>query len=367
MSRLVLLLVTLVTALVPHQQAGAVTFFFTGIVDAVVADVNQALDGSIGQGTPFSGFYTFDSTEPDTDSSDPTVGRYEWNNEDGADFFFQLEVGSYAFQSSPTDPFGAVLILDDHTQRDGTVLDLYQANSRFVQVSGPLFPLPGPNPQGSFTMQLENEFDLSTIGSDALPLVPPDLIQFPFNLVRIQNNTAEIVIDGRIGSLTLTGTPAVDADDDGVPDILDNCADDPNPDQADADDDMLGDVCDPFPNDSDNEQAQCEVDRDDALADLAVAEGDLDACLADPRITDKDGDGESDATDLCPRTVVVLAKVGSNAKVDSDGCSVAQFCAAIDVSIRHGSRACRLSDWRNDEPLGADDCRFRDGECQPAL
>ncbi|MCH8087016.1 MAG: thrombospondin type 3 repeat-containing protein, partial [Chloroflexi bacterium] len=39
-----------------------------------------------------------------------------------------------------------------------------------------------------------------------------------------------------------------DADGDGVPDVIDNCPDVVNSDQADADDDGIGDVCDPTPN-----------------------------------------------------------------------------------------------------------------------
>lgn len=45
-------------------------------------------------------------------------------------------------------------------------------------------------------------------------------------------------------STTTSTTFPPDADGDGVPDALDNCHDDPNPDQADLDADGQGDVCD---------------------------------------------------------------------------------------------------------------------------
>lgn len=60
---------------------------------------------------------------------------------------------------------------------------------------------------------------------------------------------------------------------------------------------------------------------------------------------DSDGDGETDGTDACPETP-------AGAAVDSAGCSQAQFCAALDATIRKGARGCRASDWRNDEPVG---------------
>jgi hypothetical protein len=133
-----------------------------------------------------------------------------------------------------------------------------------------------------------------------------------------------------------------DTDGDGVPDIADNCPNDPNPNQEDRDLDLIGDVCDPFPNDSDNEQAQCE-------ADLAQCQAGV--------TPDQDGDGEANATDACPDTP-------SGAAVDQAGCSLAQFCAAIDATTAQGAKVCKNSDWRNDEPLAASnkgDCKVKMG------
>jgi hypothetical protein len=141
-----------------------------------------------------------------------------------------------------------------------------------------------------------------------------------------------------------------DTDGDGIPDIADNCPDVSNPDQADRDLDLIGDACDPFPDDSDNEQAQCEVD-------LAQRESELAQCLANV-VPDQDGDGEADATDACPNTP-------EGAEVDQAGCSLTQFCAAIDATTKLGNTICKNSDWRNDNPLAASnkgDCRVKKGD-----
>jgi hypothetical protein len=135
-------------------------------------------------------------------------------------------------------------------------------------------------------------------------------------------------------------TPEGDSDGDGVPDASDNCPT-PNPDQSDRDHDSIGDVCDPFPNDPDNAEARCERD----LRDCNTRE-----------FADDDGDGEADATDRCPVT--------SDRPVDGDGCSLAQFCARIEITSRDTARACKKADWRNDEPSmkqGEADCRLDKG------
>jgi hypothetical protein len=65
---------------------------------------------------------------------------------------------------------------------------------------------------------------------------------------------------------------------------------------------------------------------------------------------DADGDGECNATDLCFDTP-------QSESVDSDGCSLEQFCTSIDPNVPRpnlGIRHCVLGDWRNTEHR---DCR----------
>ena len=130
----------------------------------------------------------------------------------------------------------------------------------------------------------------------AAQFAPYGTYDLSLNVRDAVNNIRLFSADGSlcaIGTCQLVNWPASDlpdADMDGVPDDTDNCPDDPNSNQEDMDLDLIGDECDPFPLDRDNEQAQCEVDRDQALADL-------DECLATPPFTDTDSDGEGDSTD----------------------------------------------------------------------
>jgi Thrombospondin type 3 repeat len=178
-----------------------------------------------------------------------------------------------------------------------------------------------------------------------------------------------------------------DSDGDGVCDDVDNCPATANPGQEDTDGDGIGDACDATPDacsvelDSCRSElgtctnqlvaaraagAQCTGDLDacgSALVgtqdQLASAQAQLAECQARPVFTDADGDGEADATDACPGTP-------PGAEVDQSGCSLAQFCGAVDVGGLRGALLCRMRDWKNDEGLAPRDCRPLGGACQPA-
>jgi hypothetical protein len=84
--------------------------------------------------------------------------------------------------------------------------------------------------------------------------------------------------------------PCLDPDADDVCLPIDNCPDDPNPDQADSDGDGLGDVCDP-----------CTDTDGDGFGDpgFPANQCPLDVCpeVADPDQDDLDGDGIGDVCD----------------------------------------------------------------------
>ncbi len=54
----------------------------------------------------------------------------------------------------------------------------------------------------------------------------------------------ELILGQSVSGVTAALVPHPDADGDGVEDVLDNCPDVANPDQADADGDGIGDACD---------------------------------------------------------------------------------------------------------------------------
>ena len=73
-------------------------------------------------------------------------------------------------------------------------------------------------------------------------------------------------------------------------------------------------------------------------------------CTPEQPVCDADGDGEADVTDACPETP-------ASADVDAAGCSQAEFCGNVAVRGLLDAYTCWLSDWRNDEPLRAHDCK----------
>jgi hypothetical protein len=170
-----------------------------------------------------------------------------------------------------------------------------------------------------------------------------------------------------------------DSDGDGVADHADNCPDLANPTQEDGDLDGLGDLCDPYPADPDNlgmclgDLSTCQGDLATCESDLSFCQGDLSACQADlslcqqenvqlqeqiadllELLSDTDGDGVLDSTELCPGTPAGSA-------VDLGGCSLTQFCARW-----QNRSSCKAADWQNDEPVKAGDCRWQSNSCLPA-
>ena len=124
------------------------------------------------------------------------------------------------------------------------------------------------------------------------------------------NTTSNLFLDGirqsapAVATLTVLG---LDSDDDGIPDVDDNCPETANPLQEDADLDGIGDACDSCPLDADN----------DGDADGVC--GDVDNCpeTNNPDQSDIDGDGIGDVCDAPAN-----ACLGT---IDDRGCCVDEF------------------------------------------
>ncbi len=123
----------------------------------------------------------------------------------------------------------------------------------------------------------------------------------------------------------------VDGDGDRIPDVLDNCAGLPNPDQADNDGDGRGNVCD---GDDDDDGVG---DRDDNCpldANSSQADNDGDG-VGDVCDDDDDNDGVADVDDACvqsdltPTVVVDGCDSGVANALLGGGCTISDEIAVL--------------------------------------
>lgn len=151
-----LFLVAMAIVATAEAHAEPVTFSFGGYIDTL-ADIE--LDGSVTIGTPFSGSYTFDPVDAaDSSPHDPHFGFYGFL----APSHLSITVGNYQFTSNDL-LIGAI---------DNALLgDVYEAFnwSNFYSNGLEWYVM------GIFL----SDNTRTALDSDALPLTPPDLGDFP--------------------------------------------------------------------------------------------------------------------------------------------------------------------------------------------
>jgi len=138
-----------------------------------------------------------------------------------------------------------------------------------------------------------------------------------------------------IGKLAINRDCPADADNDTVPDDVDNCPNTPNPNQEDADTDGLGNVCDNCPATSNPSQTNSDADsygnacdncptttnQDQADTDADGVGNVCDNCPAasNPSQTNSDADSYGNACDNCPTTT-------NQDQADTDADGVGNVC-----------------------------------------
>lgn len=112
------------------------------------------------------------------------------------------------------------------------------------------------------------------------------------------------------------------------------------------------DSCEDGWNECSADLSTCAAERAALAAEVTALEAQLAALL-----DDSDGDGVPAVADACPASA-------AGAGVDAHGCSLAEFCGALDLDAPQGESVCRNADWGNDEPIGNPrDCRPSGGFC----
>jgi hypothetical protein len=168
-------------------QASLVTFRFAGeLIDPLPSQLNPPL----GPGTPFSGTYSFESTTPDQNPSDPSFGSYVISA-----YSITLLSRTYAY------PIAG----------DVGTISVGRGNS-FYQVTTLPEILSGPEINGLVLGSAEI-FGEGLFTSDALPLTPPSLSGFLFPSPRVSMifygpmEPTGIGIVGTLSSLTVVPLP----------------------------------------------------------------------------------------------------------------------------------------------------------------
>jgi hypothetical protein len=167
------------------------TFAFSGHITRLSGDVGF-LGGTIPLGTPFSGSYTFESTTPDAEPADPTVGFY-----DGALRAFSVQVGPHLLTGS-LDPVRNSIAVS-HCVEGEDFGDVYTPGDRMSLLG-----------KAVNTSIFLADYSATAFTNDALPLTPPSLTLFDERKFQILDAAmyARFSVVGQLTSFTHVPEPA---------------------------------------------------------------------------------------------------------------------------------------------------------------
>ena len=187
-------------------QAVIVQAAFTGEV-FFVDDPGDTLDGQISIGDEIAGFYTYESSTPDTyvpepGSDDPPASRRGIYQHSAPPFGLTMTIGSFTFETDP-------LAVDFKITMGKYLPEIFPYDSYSAASYGNL-PLSNGTPVDFTTLLLE-DFGGSVISDDTLPDTTPDLAAWEADVIGAKGGLADdrFLIKGRVTSLTTVPEPSV--------------------------------------------------------------------------------------------------------------------------------------------------------------
>jgi hypothetical protein len=177
-------------------KAEIITIGLTGLVD-YVDDPYNLLQGSVSVDNPITGYYTYESTTPDTNPSS-TVGDY-WHY--SAPAGVSLTVGGYTFKTDLSDVKFLMEVVNNHSSMDNYLFGSYNNLS-----------LSNGVPVMHVSWQLD-DYSGTALSSTDLPTTAPVLADWQYDYLHLSGGYSEPVkqeflITGHVISVQLIPEPA---------------------------------------------------------------------------------------------------------------------------------------------------------------
>ncbi|MFZ0034907.1 MAG: PEP-CTERM sorting domain-containing protein [Sedimentisphaerales bacterium] len=169
----------------PLAKGYPVTIYIEAVVDTV-EDSGNYLEGQINAGDIITGYYTYESTTPDSSPLDPVVGHYyHYSPPSGT----SLTVSNFEFKTDPANVDFLVGIVNNNTSGQ----DIYWIDSYNN------LDLSNGTSVDSITWQL-NDPTGTVFSSDALPTTAPVLEDWQSNHLRVHGERGGYFINAHVTS-----------------------------------------------------------------------------------------------------------------------------------------------------------------------